>query len=412
MELLLNGRRYALDDCIGAGGEGEIYRLLDNLAAKKYYPAILSSDLRLKVLALCNSYSNNIKDLGSHYFAFPQAPAYESEEKLDHLCGFGMHLFTGCAVFSDIGYDLAAHAFRPAGGAALDDDRAVELVYNTFDVVDRLHKARVILGDVNPNNLLYNRHSNFPIIIDVDSAQVGQFKCLTWSDEYLDPLIEQQGKNSHGGYTYSFESDVFSLACVLFELIIGIHPYCVTTNPPIGIPRNKELGLSRLSIVERQPLPRGVVYVQKAADSSIEARLNALRSRWPKLYSFFASVFLHGRRANLMESLERSDPRHPAYVFYSKSGFDRAWEEWLDSQRAARAAAATRPQTAPFSVPESGFISAVKAACAKAAMTAKEFNAPAPQPMPALDTAQTDPPALSVFLSQYEVNVAGALEAA
>jgi serine/threonine protein kinase len=327
-----------------------------------------------------------------------------------------MRFFSDCAVFADIGYDLSARDFRHVAGFALDDDRAVELIYNTFDVVDRLHKARVILGDVNPNNLLYNRRSNHPVIIDVDSAQVGQFRCLTWSDEYLDPLIEQQGKNTLGGYTYSFESDIFSLACVLFELVVGVHPYCVTTDPPIGIVRNKEVGLSRLSVLERHPLPQGMRYVPKAMDSGIESRLNTIRTRWPKLYIFFASTFIHGHRTNLMESLDRSDPRHPAYVFYSKSGFDRAWTEWVESQRPARIPVSAVPGPRPFVMPDSGFSAALGAVALNNVVQSERIDGRTNQPVApagsARDITRTDPPELSVFLSHYQVHIANSLRAA
>ncbi|MBU2546710.1 MAG: serine/threonine-protein kinase [Gammaproteobacteria bacterium] len=138
-----------------------------------------------------------------------------------------MKFFEDCPTLNDIGFDLSMQKFKSSGSVALDDDKAVKLIYNTFNVVDKLHTARIILGDINPSNLLYNPKSNDPIIIDIDSVQIGQFKCLVCSPEYIDPLIQQQGKN----ITYSEENDIFSIACICFQLIIGKNPFWVLTDP-------------------------------------------------------------------------------------------------------------------------------------------------------------------------------------
>lgn len=154
-----------------SGGEGEIYELDQKFLAKIYYPDIINDERRFKVLSLCTSFSDNINHFGTDSFAFPQEPAYEDEENFEHVSGFSMSYFKDCSDLNDMCFDLLhLNDFQTQHGYKFDDTKAVDLIYNIFSVVDRLHKSRIILGDVNPGNILYNRNSGLPVIIDLDSA--------------------------------------------------------------------------------------------------------------------------------------------------------------------------------------------------------------------------------------------------
>ena len=338
METMIDGHRYFLDNPIGVGGEGEIYELDRKLLAKIYHRDIIDIYRRLKVLALCDYFSNNIQHFGTESFAFPEKPAYENRnEIIDFISGFSMKYFKGCPTLGDICFDLDINDFKKYNNHKMDDSKAVELIYNIFDLVDRLHKSRIILGDINPSNILYNTNLNLPVVIDIDASQLGQFRCLSYSEEYLDPLIQEQGKNSQGSYTYNFESDAFSIACVCYEFFVGANPFFVRTKPPKNVIYNKEYGISIVRFCHSSALDlNGVQYLKNEENSNIEARLNVLKTKFPKLFDFFISIFVDNNRTTLLQTLDRTDPHHPAYMFYSQSGFDKIIKEVISDRTRLR----------------------------------------------------------------------------
>lgn len=400
MRVIIGDKDYLLDTQIGIGGEGVVYKLDSQLLAKVYHKTVICFERRLKVLALCNSYANNMNDLGSESYAFPLQPAYENKKELDLLCGFSMKFFRDCPTLGDIGYDLSSREFRISKGIKLDADTAVKFIYNVFDVVERLHKARIILGDVNPLNLLYNGTSNYPIIIDLDAAQVGQYGCLAWTPEYLDPIIEQQGKNMKGGYTFSYDSDNFSIACVCFELLVGINPFFVRTDPPNDVICNKENGISLLRFIQNNSTSiDGFRYLStNPINENIKGRILFLKSKYHDLYDFFLSIFLDNDRINLMQTLKRSDPRHPAYIYYSQSGFDKIIKEIISQRQkpiVSRPLPTTPTSVQTFAIPDSGF--------SKILNTSNAANV-SPVAEPIMLTKSLDPDQLLSFLRNYSID--------
>lgn len=401
MEIIISGKTFSIDNPISSGGEGEIYPIDNYSLAKIYHKQVVNRERRLKVLALCNSYQNNISHLGDDSFAFPQQPAYENKELLDFLCGFSMRYFKNCSTLGDIGYNLQSANYK---SNKLDDNKAVEFIYNTFDVVDRLHKSRIILGDVNPSNILYNDKLNYPIIIDLDAAQIGQFRCLSWSDEYLDPLTQFQGKNIQGGFNYTYESDIFSIACVCFEFIIGINPFFCRTDPSNDVMFNKENGISVLRYIHNGTNNiNGIKYLNNTVNDNIKKRINHLRTSFPKLYNFFISIFLDSKRTSLMQTLDRTDPRHPAYIFYSQSGFDQVLKQIITARKPS-----PKPQTqqiqqkvvGSFTIPDSGFSKIISSVSQVGSAT---------QTIKVSQSKFADPDQLNLFLKNYGIDLTSLL---
>jgi serine/threonine protein kinase len=425
MDVLMDRRRRTLQQPFASGGEADIYRVDGDLAAKIYHAHIISSARRLKVLALCNSYANNVQQFGNLSFAFPRVAAYIDREELDLLCGFGMTFFANTSEVTEIGYDLKTCSF--IASAPLNDDTAVEFVYRAFELVSQLHKARIILGDVNPRNVLINWDSRSPLLVDLDSTQVGQFRCTGWSPEYIDPLVQLQGRNAVGGYTYSMEADVFSMACVLCEFLVGAHPYAVRVRPTLTIEERKLKGASYLHLLSGKGWPSGVVHVDAAIEQEILARLGQIGTKWPKLLEFFRGTFVDNRRVNLVETLDRSDPRHPAFVFYSSSGFSTVLQKLVQQKHVAADAGGVRSQV---KVPDSGFSQVVgtsrpplarvtppQVLSSSAAhhvhmpesgffqLLAKVWPTAAGRGMPSPVSAPSDPPGLLMFATQYKIDL-------
>lgn len=397
-KVYINKREYKIDSPIDRGGEGEVYNIEKDLLAKIYHNNILHiEERRLKVLALCNAHANNFQ--GSAFFAFPIDPAYENlNESFEELCGFSMKYFRNCPTINEICYDLSSNKFRDAKGISpLNDDTSVKFIYNIFDAVEKLHKARIILGDVNPKNILYNSNTNQPVIIDIDSAQFGQFNCLAWSDEYLDPLIQQQGKNCKNCYTYNYESDIFSVSCICYELFVGTNPFYVLTRPAGSPVSNKQNGISLLRYMHSKENDiDGIQILKNSINDNHKKRLCVLKEKYENLYNFFVSVFLDNHRINLMQTLDRrKDPRHPAYIFYSQSGFYKILNKIISQRRQTESIQQlVNPSlsTGRFSIPSAGFSHVIDS-------SGITQNAHTPLPK------QSDPDNLRIFLEQYSSNI-------
>lgn len=374
MRIYIGCREYNVDVPIGSGAEGAVYVTEHYNAAKVYHSDanINTTERKQKVLALCNYYANDATRLGTEFYAFPEHPAYSDKEiKLEFICGFSMHFFPGCPTFGDIGYDLSTQQFKVWNSLKINDDKAIELIFNMFDVIEGLHKSRIILGDINPSNLLYNSSLNHPIVIDLDAAQVGTFPCIVYSEEYIDPLVQQQGKslqanqgkNLQAGYRYSSENDVFSIACICFELFVGVNPFFLYAKPPGNIVQNKEKGISILRYIhEKVEDINGVKCLPNPYNESIKSRINTLRLKSPELFDFFVSVFVNGHRLNLMQTLSRDDPRHPAYIFYSGGRFDKILKTILierENERINSSKSSSVPSVKPY-VPDSGFLKSMQ----------------------------------------------------
>jgi len=395
-QLLINNGLYDVDKSplVGSGGEGIIYRVADDVAAKVYFPKVMDDQLRQKVLALCNSFANHVADFSSSAFAFPQHPAYDQQEAFNLLVGFSMPFFPDCPGLHQVGYDLNERKYSTPG---LSDAKAIALIYKAFELAQRLHRARIILGDISPDNILFNRRLESPIFIDLGAVQIGSFECRVHKLEYLDPLIELAGKRLNGAYHYSIESDIFALACVAYELFVGVHPYFFYTNPPAVEEENKRLGFSilrRWVQGDSHLRSSGRQYLPEAANEAIQARLEELKKQDIRLFEFFVSVFVHNERETLLAKLPLTDPRNPAHsiVFdriitpFRGLGFESTIEE-LVRERDKAAAQQQAPQP---TFPATAAGRSTTLVLAKA------------EPLP--DKAMyEDPGELGVFLGSYDI---------
>ncbi|OQX23999.1 MAG: hypothetical protein BWK80_23105 [Desulfobacteraceae bacterium IS3] len=325
MELVINNYRYSVSQPLGGGGEGEIYPLNNDYVVKVYHSDMLNDERQQKVLSLCNAYQSNMSQLGGDSFAFPQYEAYENQAIFQSIVGFSMSYFKNCFPLPDLNYDLNTEQFRTAG--KFDDRQAIEFIYQMFDLLERLHKSRIVLGDVNPNNILCDFSSSKPkpVFIDLDSAQFGQFYCApAFSEDYIDPLVVQQGKNPNGSYMYSSESDVFSLSCISYYFFCGSHPFNLRSRPPSDIVENKQRGISLIRCCRGDGVnylhSLGIEYLPKP-NEKVEKRIETLANLDKNLADFFISVFVRNERDNLVYSLPMNDARNPRSAFFRESGF-------------------------------------------------------------------------------------------
>jgi hypothetical protein len=340
MILIINGQQFQLGDPFAMGGEGELYHLGAIDVAKVYNDDVKKDPRwtmrRQKVLALCNSYNAFAMRHSDVAIAFPKHAAHEGVISFESLIGFSMQRYD-CPEIAELGFNDKRQKFDEVAGFAFDDEKAVAFVYALFGMIDQLHQSRIILGDINPRNFLYDVSASKPVIIDLDAAQVGGFSCWARSQGFEDPRIQQGGKNLSGAYTFDFGSDIFGAAMVCFQFLVGYPPFNVATTPPRPALKKKDLGLSfvrALELGKESFLDHGVKYFESEDNERVVRRILHLKHIDKRLYEFFVSLFVRGERDNLLLSFPVTDPRHPANHFFVSSGMAELVRREKEKQRA------------------------------------------------------------------------------
>lgn len=319
MQVIVDDKKYKLESPCGSGGEGEIYELPGSLgtslAVKIYHPNVISDERKQKVSSLCQAYYDNVDKFGNYLMAFPKSPAYERAFLVHRdIIGFAMPYFIGCPHVNELNYDTSASSFREASGKSFNDGTCIEFIYKLFKIVDELHSARIVLGDVNTGNILcqWTPNGPEPALVDLDAVQFGNFSCTEFfKPEFLDPDLESLGKSASNRYIYSSTSDIFALAAICYHLWVGFYPYTVRTKP--AIPQN-DAKLKNLSVLGYITDGSSIFSSQNkeyldASNKAHQERLMELKSKDSYLYSFFVSVLVKGERKNLLEFLPKKDQR-------------------------------------------------------------------------------------------------------
>lgn len=331
MNLIINDAIYSgpkplvVDGRAVEGGEGYIYELSQTSLAKIYKEGERTAIRRKKVLALCAAYRRNIAEFGQDSYAFPQFPAYLDTNDYDNIAGFSMPYFRGCKHIEDVEFNADVEQFpiAPSGEPYFTDSSAIDVIYKVFELVEHLHKGRIILADINPKNILYSPERKSPVFIDLDSAQVDLHPATARSDATLDPIIERQSKAAGGKWYFSSQSDIFGIACVTFRFFMGVSPFKLILSPPKRAEDLRSTGISIIRNFVEGPgflQTAGYTYVPHPLNVKTAARLEVLKRIDNKLFDFFYKTFAKNSRESLLYSLSEADPRHPSNIFYIDPG--------------------------------------------------------------------------------------------
>ena len=106
----------------------------------------------------------------------------------------------------------------------------VDLCISILEIVEKLHKSNIIIGDINANNILVADY-NKVYFIDCDSFQIGPYPCPVGTP-YFTPR-EIQGKK-YSEFLRTKEHDMFAITTLFFMILfLGKPPYSAKggTNP-------------------------------------------------------------------------------------------------------------------------------------------------------------------------------------
>jgi serine/threonine protein kinase len=224
------GGRYQLDECIGSGGMGTIYRarrlhIGDTVAVKILRPEVVD---------------NAVSRERFHREARAAAMLHHPNAVVIH--DFGEDADGTTYIVMEL---LEGHSLRQVLQAqrTLEPDRAYEIIRQTCAAVEAAHRRGIVHRDIKPDNIvLVNSHDitdhikilDFGIakLRDKSSDKLGLEKSLTnvgtviGTPYYMSP--EQcQGEPADA------RSDIYSLGVVMYEMLTGVIPFNAKT--PTGV---------------------------------------------------------------------------------------------------------------------------------------------------------------------------------
>lgn len=209
--LFCDGVRLPITERIGRGGEGEVYALADgsNRAVKVYFSpdAARAAKVQAIVKAGLSDACRNA--------AFPIDVVTTADGK---FAGFTMERVQGHLPI----YELTGTASRRQRFAHADWRFLVRVARNVAGIMATLHKAGVVIGDINSAGFLVSQQATVTLI-DADSFQIGPHRCRVGMPEYSPPELQCKRFDESDR---TANHDAFGLAVLLFQILaLGRHPF-------------------------------------------------------------------------------------------------------------------------------------------------------------------------------------------
>ncbi|OBC03430.1 protein kinase [Mycobacterium sp. 852013-50091_SCH5140682] len=204
---------YQLRKLIGRGGMGEVYEAFDTntdrIVALKVLPAHLAQDASFQERFRKESHAAaGVND--------PHVVPIHGFGEIDGRLYLDMRLIEG----RNLGAILAK-AEQPVKPAF-----AVSVVEQVADALDAAHHAGLIHRDVKPSNILITDH-DFVYLIDFGLARTAGEAGMTTAGNTLGTLAYMAPERFDSAGKTDPRSDIYALACVLYECLTGARPYPV-----------------------------------------------------------------------------------------------------------------------------------------------------------------------------------------
>ncbi|MEV0293457.1 protein kinase, partial [Nocardia sp. NPDC050710] len=200
--------RYRLERLLGKGGMGQVWLAHDTDAerrvALKLLPAELAADAGYRT-------------------RFEREAELAAALRDPHIVPIHRHGEIDGRLFIEMefieGTELAA---RLAAGGPMDAHAAVEILGQIASALDTAHRAGLVHRDVKPSNILV-RPSGFAYLIDFGIARSAGQTAVTATGLAIGTWAYMAPERFSG--KSDARSDVYSLACVLYECLTGRRPH-------------------------------------------------------------------------------------------------------------------------------------------------------------------------------------------
>lgn len=247
-----NGAGKALRSQVNRGGEGVVYKVegLPSVVVKIFSRPQHAAENTEKLKAMMNMPS--LKDHSG--LAWPRMPVLDRPGGT--LIGFGMRRAQGYSLHT-LGNPVLIREKLPRWRR----QDSVKVCLSLLERLESLHRENVLVGDLNPGNLMFDPGKKEVICIDCDSYQVprsggGSYLCPVGVQHFMAPeALDLDWRRT----PRTLEQEHFAMAILVFRiLMLGAHPYaCVQGEDPV---QNLRQGLCPLGTGTGLRLPRGPWY--------------------------------------------------------------------------------------------------------------------------------------------------------
>lgn len=217
----------------------------------------------------------------SHYDSTKYYPAFEYNGNLY----MAMEFVEGCTL----------DRYIKKNGGPLHEDDAVELMCKILDAMEYVRESGLVHRDIKPSNIIVKPNMDicvidFGIAKDIHSNGMTTGRCILGTNGYMSP------EQAEGGLTIDSRTDIYSLGCVLFYMVTGVH--AIQT-------RGSDME-TRLAIL-KESFPRAKDYnplisdklqsiIDRAVDKNMLKRFQSAREFQRELMSTGATVITGGGR--------------------------------------------------------------------------------------------------------------------
>lgn len=199
-----NYGKLTLLDTIGEGGEGRIFRTSTNDIACKVYSHEKLTDLKLQKIDLM--LKNPVKYKGICW------PIDIVSNQDDQSIGYLMPLAKGIPMHKGM---FIKHLLKK-NYPNWTRKSLVNLALAILDKIQHLHNRNILLGDINPLNIIIESEYDI-FFVDTDSCQIEGFPCPVGMINYTAP--ELQGLNFET-FLRKPEHEYFAVATLLFMILL------------------------------------------------------------------------------------------------------------------------------------------------------------------------------------------------
>ncbi|WP_225826365.1 serine/threonine protein kinase [Streptomyces naphthomycinicus] len=235
-----NGDDVEILDFLGAGGQGEVYRVRTPAgvrALKWYYPTCATPDQEAIVRELV------ARDFADDRFLWPETFVPEHRGSFGYLMGLRPDRYKGLPA-------LFRRQLRTSPRALL-----TACLY-TVEAYQALHSRGIAYRDISWGNIFFDPASGDVLVCDNDNAVVeGDASGISGTMEFMAPELVRGDPGARPGT----QSDLHSLAVLLFMLLMNHHP----------LKGRRELGIHCLDeAAERKLYGRSPLFVFDPADDA------------------------------------------------------------------------------------------------------------------------------------------------
>jgi hypothetical protein len=214
-------------DKLGGGGEGFVYRVSRRggrptgdgrereRVCKLYKARSLRPDQREKLRLMIS------RPVPDQFFCWPEGLVFDRRRRWR---GYLMAAAPPCATPLDL-HVLSGQRFTDSpAGRAWRRGHSVQLAITVLMGIAQLHALNVLVGDLNPTNILVADERRV-CWVDCDSFQVEGHVCPVGRPEYTAPEL-LKAERPYATYLRTKAHELFAVATLLFQILIpGQHPY-------------------------------------------------------------------------------------------------------------------------------------------------------------------------------------------